>query len=171
MTRDTELRDAFDRGFAAAPPPPAPPHTDFLCLRIGGEPAAVVLAEIASLHADLPIVALPTRAPELLGVAAIRAVIVPIYDLAVAVGATTTGAPRWIVLVRGGAAGFAFEICDGHARAPDRSIATSPAGAARRGHVRGQLAVSDPPRAIIDLGSVLTAIETRWQRTGTAKDA
>jgi len=165
-TRADELRTAFDRDFAAASRPPEPAHSDFLCIRVGDEPSAIPLGDIASLHADLPIVAVPTRAPELLGVAAIRAAVVPIYDLAAAFGIASTGPARWTVLLRGGAAGFAFEGHDGHARIPDRSIAT----AAQRGHVRGQFLLGGQPRSVVDLGSVLTAIETRWHHGGTKKE-
>jgi chemotaxis signal transduction protein len=166
IERASELRDAFDRGFAAAARPPEPAHGDFLGIRIGGEPFAIPFGDIASLHAGLRIVALPTRAPELLGVAAIRAAVVPIYDLGVALGAASAGTPRWSVVVRDGHAGLAFEGFDGHAQIPERSIAA----ATQRGHVRGHVLVGGQSRAIIDLGSVLTAIETRWRPRGTAKD-
>jgi chemotaxis signal transduction protein len=166
MTRAGELRDAFDRGFAAALPPPEPVHSDFVCIRVGGEPFAVPLADIASLHADLRIVALPTRATELLGVAAIRAAIVPIYDLRVAFGMSDSGTPRWTVLLRGGRAGFAFEGHDGYARIPDAAHAAT----TEHGHVRGQFSVAGQPRSVVDLGSVVAAIEMRWRPGGAAKE-
>ncbi len=164
-TRAHQLRDAFDHSFAATICPPEPGHRDFLCIRVGGEPSAIPLGDIASLHADLRIVAMPARAPELLGLAAIRAAVVPIYDLRVAFGIPSAGVPRWTVLLRGAIAGFAFEGFDGHARVPERSIAA----ATQRGHARGQFALDGQPRSIVDLGSVLTAIETRWRQTGAAK--
>jgi chemotaxis signal transduction protein len=165
-TRAIELRDAFDRGFAAAPRPPEPAHSDFLCIRVGGEPSAIPLGDIASLHADLRVVALPTRAPALLGVAAIRGAVVPIYDLGIAFGVSGAGAPRWTVLIRGASAGFAFEGYDGYVRIPDRAIAV----ATQRGPVRSQFVLGGQPRPVVDLGAVLTAIETRWRHSGTAKE-
>jgi chemotaxis signal transduction protein len=165
-TRAIELRDAFDRGFAAAARPPEPAHSDFLCIRVGGEPSAIPLGDIASLHVDLRVVAVPTHAPELLGVAAIRAAVVPIYALSAAFGIPGTGVPRWTVLVRGGSAGFAFAGFDGHARIPDASIAV----ATQRGHLRGRFSLGGQPHSIIDLASVLTAIGTRSRHSGTAKD-
>jgi purine-binding chemotaxis protein CheW len=170
--RVNELHDAFDRGFASPPPPPEPAHSDFLCIEIAGEPSAIRLAEIVSLHADLRIVALPTRAPELLGVAAIRAAIVPIYDLGIALGAAGKAAARWTVLLRGGTVGFAFAGYDGHARIADRAIA-SPAGSAAgapRGYVRGQFNLDGQPRSVIDLAAVRMAIELRWHPRSAAKD-
>jgi purine-binding chemotaxis protein CheW len=164
--RVSELRDAFDQDFAAAPRPAEPSHRDFLCIRVGGEPSAIPLGDIASLHADLRVVALPSRAPELLGVAAIRAALVPIYDLGFAFGVSRADVPRWIVVVRGGAAGFAFEGYDGHARIPDRAIAA----ASQRRHMTGQFSAGGQPRSIIDLGTVLAAIENRRHAGGTAKE-
>jgi chemotaxis signal transduction protein len=155
--RVLQLRDGFDRGFAVAPPPPVPEHSDFLCIRVGGEPSAIALGDVATLHADLRIIPLPSRAPELLGVAAIRAAVVPIYDLRVAFGVSGSGVPRWTVVVAGSLAGFGFDSYDGHARIADRSIAAAPPG----GHVRGQFTFDGQPRSIVDLRSVLAAIESR----------
>jgi len=163
--RVVQLRDGFDRGFAVAPPPPVPAHSDFLCIRVGGDPSAIALGDIASLHADLRIIALPSRGPELLGVAAIRAAVIPIYDLRVVFGTAGIGATRWTVVVSNGLAGFGFDGFDGHARIADRSIAAAPPG----GHVRGQFTLDGQPRSIVDLRSVLAAIETR-RAPGIAKD-
>jgi chemotaxis signal transduction protein len=153
-----ELRDMFDQSFAAAALAPEAAHTDFVCIRVGGEPAAIALGDITSLHADLRVVALPTPAPVLLGVAAVRAAVVPIYDLCAALGGGATGQARWIVLVRGGSVGFAVQGFDGHARIPDASIAPAP----QPGHLRGRFSFGGQPRSVIDIGSVLTAITTRW---------
>lgn len=166
MSRAIELRDAFDRGCALAARPPLPGQRDFLCIRVGGAPSAIALGDVASLHVDLRVVALPTRAPELLGVAAIRAAIVPIYDLAAALGAAGVGELRWTVVVRGGAAGFAFEACDGHARISERA----PDAADPRGAAGEQLGIDGRPRPILDLAAALTAIETRWRRPGPVKE-
>ncbi len=166
MTRASELREAFDRGFAAAEPPADAAHSDFACIQVAGKRAAIPLRDIASLHADLRIVALPTRTPELLGVAAIRAAVVPIYDLSAAFGSSGTGATRWTVLLRDGSAGFAFAGFDGHARIPDAAVAV----ATQRGHIVGQFIVDGELHPIIDIGSVLTAIGTRWRNPGTEKD-
>jgi len=165
-TRVAQLRNAFDRNFATPPPPLEPARSDFLCIRVGGEPSAIALGDIASLHADLRVVALPSHATELLGVAAIRAAVVPIYDLGVAFGVARTSTARWTVLLRDGLAGFAFDGYDGHARIADRDVAAAPPG----GHVRGQFTHDGQPRSVVDLRSVLTAIETRWRPRRPAED-
>lgn len=154
--RAAAMHAEFDRGFAEPVRPPESAHTDFLRIRIAGEPYAVALADVSSLHADLQIVALPSRAPELRGVAAIRTAVVPIYDLGVALGAPAT-ASRWTLLVRSGTAGFSVEGYEGYVRIPDISLRAAGSG----GHLRGQFVIAGQPRSIVDLGSVLTAIETR----------
>jgi chemotaxis signal transduction protein len=164
--RAGELRDAFDRGFAGAVVPPDTSRSDVLCIGVGGQPCAIRLGDIASLHAALQIVALPSPAPELLGVAAIRATVLPIYDLAAALGMPGAAAVRWIAVHRDGQAGFAFERYDGHTRIADGALGAT----AQRGHVAGQLVVDGQPRLVIDLGSVLTAIEKRFNQGGTAKE-
>jgi chemotaxis signal transduction protein len=169
IDRAAELRDAFDRGFSAAERAPEPGRHDFLCVRVAGEPFAIPLGDVASLHADLRIIALPARAPELVGVAAIRAVVVPVYDLALALGLAASAAPgaiRWTVLVRGGPAGFAFEGYDGHARIPDREVPLAP----RPGLARSQVSIAGQPRLVIELAAVMSAISARWRRAGAAKE-
>lgn len=161
-----QLRKAFDGEFAAALPPPESAQRDVLCIQVAGEPYALRLGDIASLHAELRVVALPARAPELLGVAAIRAAVVPIYNLAVALGMSGAAAQRWAVVHRAGTAGFAFERYDGHARIAETAISA----ASRSGPIVGQLVVAGQPRLVIDLDSVLEALENRWNQRGTAKD-
>jgi len=165
-TRADELRDAFDGGFAAPPSAPDTGYGDVLCVRVGGEPYAIRLGDIASLHARLRIIGVPTAAPELIGVAAIRSAVVPIYDLAIALGMPGAAATPWIAVHRDGTAGFAFEGFEGHARIPERSVSAG----AQRGHLVGQVAVGGQPRSIVDLASVLSALETRWNQSGTAKE-
>lgn len=165
-SRAHELRDAFDRAFAAPPSTPEPGRGEVLCIQVGGQACAIRIGDVASLHADLRIVALPSRAPELLGVAAIRATAVPIYDLAGALGMPGAAAVRWIVVHRDGRSGFAFERYDSHTRITHGSLTTT----AQRGHIVGQLVVGGQPRLVIDLGSVIAAIETRFNHSGTTKE-
>jgi chemotaxis signal transduction protein len=118
--RSDELRQLFDRDFAEPPAPDKPATLDYLRIRVDGEPFAVALAEVSSFHTDLRVVPMPSPARELLGIAAVRAALVPIYDLRLAIGASASRAARWSILVRGGTAGFSFDGFDGHARTTTR---------------------------------------------------
>ena len=121
MSRATELRDAFDRAFADAPARERGAQYELLQIELAGEPYAIALADISSLHVDLAIVAVPARAPALLGVIALRGAIVPVYDLRRLLGLAATRPPRWAVLAGDNA--FAFDHVAGHF-----SVAELPAG-------------------------------------------
>jgi chemotaxis signal transduction protein len=161
MTEDRaqKLRAAFDRGFAEPPAAPRPAHVDLLRVRIGGEPHALAMAEIAAIHVDLRIAAMPTTAAELLGVIAVRAAIVPVYDLRAVLGIPAAGKPRWTVLAAGLAAAFAFEDFDGHLR-----ITGSPAADSSRRFVRGIVSHEGRVHPIVDLTAVVTAVRERWNK-------
>lgn len=112
MSRASELRDAFDRGFAEAPAPSAAARHELLRIELAGEPYAIALADIASLHIDQKIVPVPAHTPALLGVIAMRGAIVPVYDLRLLLGVAATRPPRWLAIA--GANAFAFDHVVGH---------------------------------------------------------
>jgi hypothetical protein len=107
--RAAELRDAFDRGFAAPGAIAEVAPRDFLQIRVAGEPFAIALAQVAALHKDVAIARVPATAPELLGVIAVRAHIVPAYDLRAVLGLARELPPRWMVVARYAPAAFAFD--------------------------------------------------------------
>lgn len=112
-----ELRAEFDRGFAELQAPPVP-HVDVIVLRAGGAPYAIARGELAAVRVDLAIVDLPSPARALIGVAAVRGELVPVWDL----GRLAHGEPvrgrRWCAIARGGHAAVAFDRFDGHLRVP-----------------------------------------------------
>ncbi len=153
--RATAMRAQFDRAFAEPPRPSAPTMRDYLLVRIDGQPHAVAMNEIASLHADLRVARVPTPAPELLGVAAVRAALVPVYDLRLALGASATAVPRWVVLVRGAAAGFAFDGFDGHARSDQQQDQAAAKIVAFGGRAH----------SLVALRELLGSIQARWMNS------
>lgn len=151
--RARELRQIFDRGFADAVVE-KPTTFDYLKIRVGGEPFAVALPEVAALHADLRIASMPSPAHELLGIAAVRTALVPIYDLRRAIGSSATLPPRWTILVAGGTAGFAFDGFDGHARTTMR--VTTEANA------RPLVPLGERAHPLLSVTSLLVSIQTPW---------
>jgi len=109
------LRREFDDTFARAPSGDSGAAQHMLAVRVGPEPFAIPVAQIQGLYADRRVVPLPTLVPELLGVASFRGRVVPVYDLAaLLLGTRSRTTPRWLVLVRGGAAlGLAFDAFEG----------------------------------------------------------
>jgi chemotaxis signal transduction protein len=152
-----KLRRTFDETFAEAPQATTT-YEDLLVVRIGNDPFAVRLAETAGLHADRKIIPIPSPVPELLGIAALRGQITPIYALGALLGYRTSGAPRWFVLARAQmAVGLAFDVFETHTRIPQTSCTTD--GTESMGeHVRGAAQVGDSVHPIIHIASVIETI-------------
>jgi chemotaxis signal transduction protein len=154
------LRREFDDAFARAPAPAGAAPQPMLAIRVGEHPYALRLAQIAGLHADRHVTALPSALPALLGVSGFRGQIAPVYDLAVLLGYPAAAAPRWLVLVRGAQPlALAFERFDCHfLAAPEQVLAA--AGAEGRDCVRGAVAQGGEAgaRALIELPALLDEI-------------
>lgn len=154
------LRRAFDREFAASPGDLSSALDGYLAVLIGDDAYLLALDELSGLVVDRRIVALPTHAPHLIGVAGIRGAITPIYDLAGILGYPPVGAAaRWSALTRTGARiGLAFDRFGGHIRTA-RASAT-PAGETPSGsRVRGALRIDGAVYRIVDTAVIVAEIE------------
>ena len=107
------LRFDFDRSFAVPSAFGAAPVQRFLAIRVAGDPYAVALAQVSEVHAERRVARLPLDVPELLGVANVRGVPTPVYDLAVCLGYAPGGQHRATLLVRGSLPlGLAFDAVE-----------------------------------------------------------
>lgn len=163
MTSTAEtLRLSFDRSFAARPSIVESASSDMLAIRIGGDPYALRLAELAAVHVDRVIVQLPSPLPELLGLAALRGTLVPIYDLGALIGYSREGATRWIAITRPPRMiGLAFEIYERHVRvAAENVVAVASLDSTRciRDVVNDSAGVARP---ILDIASLIDTVEKR----------
>jgi len=98
--RAARLRREFDGAFAAALPPAAGLTEDLLAIRLGGAPHAIRLRELTGLVVAHNIVQIPSRAPDLLGVASVRGGVVTVFSLERLLGfpASQVASP-WLALV------------------------------------------------------------------------
>ncbi|MGE0546298.1 MAG: chemotaxis protein CheW [Kofleriaceae bacterium] len=162
------LRDAFDREFANAPATGAARGDDVLAIHCGGDPYGVRLAEVAGLHANLKIERVPSPIPELTGVAGLRGVLVPIYDLAALLGYSPCNG-RWCLVARERSIGFAFDRFESHERLPpDAFSASDDAAGSRRVLVRGAVRVDHVIRPIIELAQAVELVRQRT-RAGSSR--
>jgi purine-binding chemotaxis protein CheW len=157
-SRAADMRKAFDRAFAEPPPPEAEASGDYLGIRIGGTAYAVALSEIGAVFADKKIAPLPSGASELLGVAGVRGDIVPVFSLGALLGQGGGDKPRWLVLARGGGAGFAFDSLDGHLRIPLAQIAPA---ASPTGFILANAVTGKEARPIVSIASLMEHLESR----------
>lgn len=154
-----QMRAAFDRGFAEPPPPDAEEAANYLGIRVGAAAYAVALGEIGAVFADKRIAPLPSRAPELLGVAGVRGEIVPVFGLAALLGMPAgEDRSRWLMLAAGGRAGFAFDALDGHLRIPVSAV--TPTSSAR-GFIQANAVIAGEPRPIVSIASLMEHLERR----------
>jgi purine-binding chemotaxis protein CheW len=150
-----ELREAFDRTFAQEPVVQTTAADRFLAVRIDADRYALRLTDVAGLFADKAITWLPTPAPALLGLAAFRGTVMPVYDLGALLGYARASAPRWILLAAVVPVAVAVEGFEGYLDL--QSATVLPYAQTRHEHIRDSLA-SDAVRPIIDLPSLLSTI-------------
>lgn len=110
------LKRDFDLGFAEPARPPAPQTLDLLRVRLGDDPWAVPLAEIAGLHSGKRVTPVPGRTPGLLGLAGFRGALAAVYDLQSLIGLAPLSVPRWLLLAKARRVAFAFGELEGHLR-------------------------------------------------------
>lgn len=163
------LRSEFDRSFAHRHQPPETGGTDYLLIRVAGEPYAVRLAEVAALEADRTITPVPSEAPALLGVAGLRGALVAVFDLAQLLGHTgagtipasqrslqhTAASSRWMVLVQGSLVAMAFGEFEGQQRLGLEALAT----AAEAGQHHEMVRAAGAARPIVQLAALAARCE------------
>lgn len=158
--RAAQMRREFDRSFADAPRAATEVPHDLVAIRIGGDPYALRVAEIAGLHVDRPVESVPSRIPELAGIAGFRSSLVPVFDLAALLGYPAATASRWIAIAATTSIGFAFETFEGHLRlVPGSIVSCAPVDAPA--HVRAVARDGGQVRPIVHLPSLIEAIATR----------
>jgi chemotaxis signal transduction protein len=172
VNRARELRCAFDQTFAEVPPVVTQDVVNLLGIRVGGDPFAIRLGEVAGLFADRKIVPLPSPVPELLGVAGFRSGLIPIYSLRGFLGYPPASEipPRWLILAGSGhLVGLAFDQFEVHLRVR-RSELRKIQGGASRAHIRETASLAEGLRAIVSIDSVVETIKERIGLVGTIEE-
>ncbi len=170
-SRARAMRSAFDRAFSEPPAYAVASTEDLLAVRIAGDGYALKVSELSGLVSDRKIVALPSRAPHLLGIAGVRGALVPVYALAGVLGYVgTQPAPRWLALCgRHDPLALAFEHLEGFLRVPRTDL--HPVGSAfSRQHVAEGVRAGGIVRRLVDTRSVVAAMQGGAGVPGTAKE-
>jgi chemotaxis signal transduction protein len=159
------MRRLFDDSFAAAAASGPESLEDLLAIRVGSDPYALRLSEIAGLHVGVKIVPVPSPAAQLLGIVGIRGMMAPVYDLAALLRYPPAPNPRWFILARAlQPVGFAFETFESHLQVSQSSFANGNEDAgtgAPKQHTRGTVRAAAALRPIIHLASVLEMIRDK----------
>jgi chemotaxis signal transduction protein len=158
--RAMALRREFDQSFVLPLRPEGAAAEDFLAVRIGVEACALRLGEVAGLFADKKITPVLGGGPAQLGIAGFRGAILPVYSLQALFGRPLAEPPRWLVVVAGAPVALGFEAFQGHLRVA-RDAVLAQQSAERRFHARHYIRAQSLVRPVIDLASVLDALEFR----------
>jgi purine-binding chemotaxis protein CheW len=165
-SRAAELRAAFDRSFAEAARADDQVSHDLIAIRVGAEPFAMRLTDVAGLFADRKVTHVPGGYPAQLGIAGFRGALVPVFSLPRLFACPAGSVPRWLAVAAVVPVALAFDGFDGHLRVPGDAILPRQAPAPRRG-IAQQLApglapefirTGDVVRPLIHLPSVIDAL-------------
>lgn len=168
-SRAEELRRAFDLSFAEAPPTTIARSENMLSVRLGGTAYVLPVSEISGVFADVKITPVPSSLPELLGIAALRGSIVPVYDLRALLGYVVGTRPRWLAVAAAAPLGLAFDELQGQRRVPRETVVQGGAVAKLR-HVAGIAQLEGVSRPIVSVPAVVNEIQTRLRVGISAKE-
>jgi purine-binding chemotaxis protein CheW len=157
-SRAAELRSAFDRSFAVAARAADQMSQDLIAIRVGGEPFAIRLTDVAGLFADRKVTHIPGGHPAQLGIAGFRGALVPVFSLPLLFACPAGSAPRWLAVAAVAPVALAFDGFESHLRVPADAILPRQAPAPRRGMAPEFIRTGDVVRPLIALPSVIDAL-------------
>ena len=161
------LRREFDQSFADAAGGTRPSQLDFLAVRVWGDPYAIRLSEVQSLHADRKLVPAPSLLPELLGVCGFRSVLTPVYDLAQLLGYGACLTARWLVVAHSASPiAFAFGEFHAHLRVSLESLSAPEAGS-NTAVIGGAVRSAEGALPLLHLPSLVETIAQRVKAAPT----
>lgn len=171
QTKVAEMRRLFDESFAAPRRDDKRAVEHMLAIEVAGERFAIRVSEISGLTiAKSTILAVPSRAPELLGITGIRGVVVPVFSLAALLEmGSTAGQSRWLVLCGGRQTpiALALERVEGHIEVPADEIFARETDRTRR-HVNETARDGAILRGVIDITQLVENIKAQGT-TGPTK--
>jgi chemotaxis signal transduction protein len=156
------LRLGFDRSFSLPEVEAADDLLDLLLIRVGRDPYALRLVQLAALESDRTITPVPSEHSELLGIAGLRGSVVAVFDLASLFGLGRSESTRWLVLAKGAPLAFAFSAFERLVEVRPDALASTAAG---RGVTAAEVVVRDGVGVpLIDLPALAARLEGRARR-------
>ena len=156
-----ELRCAFDRGFAEPLREEQAAATALLAVRVGGQPCAMRLTEIAGLSADKTTIRIPGSDAALIGVAGFRGAIVPVYSLQALLGYSPAPQTRWLVIAAAAPVALAFEALQGQLNVAADAILAAPKRDTMPGFARDFVRTENFSGPVLHIASLLDVIRNR----------
>jgi chemotaxis signal transduction protein len=167
-TRATEIRRAFDRSFAEPLRLGTDVSEDLLAIRVGMQPYAMRLSEIAGLFVDRKVTPVPGADAALIGIAGFRGAIVPVYALQALLGHSAARQQRWLAIAAAAPIALAFDAFEAQLSVPPEAILPAKSGSEARNCVRDFVRAPNFSGPVMHLPSVLDVIRSR--RGAAAKE-
>jgi purine-binding chemotaxis protein CheW len=167
-----ELRRAFDESFASMPPERVAVWEDLLDIRIGGDAYAIRVRDISGFVASGKIVPVPSRVPELLGMAGVKGSLVPVFSLAALLGyGRPDEAPRWLALAgKTETVAFGFGEFEEYLRVLASEVFLPEKSDPGRNFIESGIRAGGAARSIINIGSMTDAIKARAGHVGRERE-
>jgi chemotaxis signal transduction protein len=166
--RAAEMRRAFDRGFAEPLRLGTDVSEDLLAIRVGMQPYAMRLNEIAGLFVDRKVTPVPGADAALIGIAGFRGAIVPVYALHALLGHSAAQQPRWLAIAAAAPVALAFDAFEAQLSVPPDAILPATSGGEARNYVRDFVRAPNFSGPVMHLPSILDVIRSR--RGAAAKE-
>jgi chemotaxis signal transduction protein len=168
-----ELRNAFDRARAIPFSSQAVERMESLLgVRVCGDAYAIRISEISGLANARKVVELPSAIPELLGVAGVRGVLVPVYSLSALLGYNAEAAQgRWLVLCgTEEPVGLALNDFEGYVMVSSAKIYNAEPTDVAHTHAKHVVHTADRVRAVISIPRIREMIQTRCRTKDESKE-
>jgi chemotaxis signal transduction protein len=156
-----QLRQEFDRSFAAKPLMAAQEVEALLAIQVAGDAYAIRLSEITGIITGRKLVAVPATAPHFVGVSGIRGGIVPVFSLASLLGRGhhAPDSLRWLVLCgTDEPIALGFSAFAGYLRVPKSALHSDEKLQSAHKYVDAVLTSETGLRAVLSLSLVVANI-------------
>jgi purine-binding chemotaxis protein CheW len=167
--RAAEMRHAFDRSFAEPLRLGTDVSEDLLAIRVGMQPYAMRVGEIAGLFVDRKVTPVPGADAALIGIARFRGVIVPVYALHALLGHSAARQQRWLAIAAAAPIALAFEAFDAQLSVPPDAILPAQSAGEARSCVREFVRTPNFSGPVMHLPLVLDAIRS-WRGKAVPKE-
>jgi chemotaxis signal transduction protein len=160
VARVIELRRDFDATFAAPLSGAGVETWDLIAVRVAGVHYAMFVTEIAELAQGHKIVKLPSRRPDVLGIASIRGNLVSVHSLArlLGHGAEEAREPWLAVCADSGGVALAFGELERLVRLRPDEVQRSAEGGAR--YLAGAVRVEGHARPVVSVRAIVASLQT-----------
>jgi chemotaxis signal transduction protein len=169
--RFADMRRAFDQSFATPHVGASESLERMIVIRLGGEPFAMRASHISGIARAKCIVSLPSRIPEVLGLAGIRGTLVPVFDLrSILKLKPCVSTPSWLALVVDQVPiALGFDEFDGQVELSPTNLYADESPTPRS-HVQLLARIGPSVHPVIDIPSILEVIRKKADAHGQARD-